>query len=491
MLRSLYAKLALALVLLLLTVGLLYALLSSSITRQYQQQVNQQFNRNLARNLVMDRNLVEQGRINQAALKETFHQYMVINPSIEIYLLNLEGQILAYLADPGKVKRKSVDLRPILNFLADKGGYPLLGDDPRSHDRRKAFSVTLVPTAQQPEGYLYVVLRGEKFDSAEQMIQESHFLRLSSWAVAGSLLIGLLVGLVLFFFLTRRLRRLAATIETFQADNFSSHQPCGSGKGESGDEVDRLADSFDQMAEQIVSQLDRLKQQDSLRRELVAQVSHDLRTPLTALRGYLESLKLKGQELSSEERTDYLAIALRQSERLSRRVGELFELAKLDAQETQPNSEPFALAELTQDVVQKFQLQAQQQIRLEMEPVEGLPFVWADIALTERVLENLIENALRHTSATGNITLSLTLGEAWVAVTISDSGSGINAVDLPHVFETFYRADNHRNSKGHAGLGLAITKRVVELQGGEIQVESRLGEGTTFRFTLPEWQEEM
>ncbi|MCF6281227.1 MAG: HAMP domain-containing histidine kinase [Candidatus Polarisedimenticolaceae bacterium] len=486
MLRTLYAKMALILVVLLITVGLLYAVLSTSATRSYLQQVNQQFNSDLARNLVMDRNLVQEGRLNQAALKETFHQYMVINPSIEIYLLDMQGKILAYSADPGKVKRRHVALAPIEQFLRGEGSYPLLGDDPRSHDRRKAFSVTTVPSAESPEGYLYVVLRGEEFDSAEQMIEESHLLRLSGWAVLGSLAIALFVGLLLFFILTRRLHRLTTQMERFQLSNFTQHLAHSDGERGGGDEVDRLAETFDQMAERITAQLAELKEQDSLRRELVAQVSHDLRTPLAALRGYLESLKLKADSLSQAEREEYLIIALRQSERLTRRVDELFELAKLDAKETQPVCEAFALIELADDVMQKFQLQAQQaQITLQIEPAEGLPFVWADIALTERVLDNLLENALRHTSAGGHITLVLKRVDAAILITVVDSGSGIHPADLPHLFESFYRAKAQDNRQGHAGLGLAIAKRIVLLQGGEIGAESEQNVGSTFYFTLP------
>jgi signal transduction histidine kinase len=486
MFRTLYAKLVLVLIVLLVSVGLLYALLSSSVTRHYLQQVSQQFNSDLASNLVMDRNLVAEGRLNEEALKETFHQYMVINPSIEIYLLDLEGQILSYSADPGKVKRKHVDLEPIRTFLSGEGEYPLLGDDPRSHDRRKAFSVTRVPSAESPEGYLYVVLRGEEFDSVDRMIEESHFMRLSGYAVLGSLAIALLVGLVLFFIMTRRLHRLSTSMEQFESGGFSTHTPYGGNAG--GDEIDRLGASFDQMAERITAQLEALKQKDSLRREMVAQVSHDLRTPLAALRGYLESLKLKEQELTSEERADYLAIALRQSERLTRRVGELFELAKLDAQETQPECEPFAPAELAQDVVQKFQLKAQEKrLRLELEPVEGLPFVHADIALTERVLENLIENALRHTPAGGSVSVSLRQQDEMASIKVTDSGSGIAEADRPLIFKSFYRAKDQQHGDS-TGLGLAIAKRIVELQGGEINVTSQLGEGSSFNFTLPVWR---
>ncbi|TVO70085.1 sensor histidine kinase [Sedimenticola selenatireducens] len=486
MLRTLYAKLAAGLVVLFVTIGLLYALISTSATRYYLQEVNQAFNKELARNLVADRNLVAEGRLNQEALKETFHQYMVINPSIEIYLLDLQGKILAYSADPGKVKRNHVSLEPLMTFLGGAESYPLLGDDPRSHDGQKAFSVTPVPTTDHPEGYLYVVLRGEEFDSVDKVVRESYFMRLSGWAVVASLGLGLLAGLIVLRLLTRRLHRLSNLIATFHQSNFTSHQPYLLEHSKSSDEVDQLGATFDQMAEHIKGQLDQLKEQDSLRRKLVAQVSHDLRTPLASMMGYLESLELKGEEMGEPERKEYTGIALRQAKRLSKQVSELFELASLDARETQPNCEPFPPAELVQDVVQKYQLRAnQQQIQLSMTPPPALPFVFADIGLTERVLENLIENAFTHTPTNGRIILSIDDSDSGVVIRVTDTGCGIKAEDIPHIFDPFFQSGGKSSAGDHAGLGLAIAKRIMTLQQGDIQVTSALGSGTRFTIILP------
>ena len=222
MLKTLYARMALVLVLLFAAVGLLYALISTSATVHYMDELNQKLNRDLARNLVADRNLVAEGRIDQMALKETFAQYMVINPSIEIYLLDLTGKILAYSADPGKVKRNRVSLEPINEFIRQAGKLPLLGDDPRSHDRQKAFSVTQVPSTEHPEGYLYVVLRGEQFEAADKLVRESFFLRLSGWSVAASLGFGLIAGLLIFRLLTRRLHRLSMLMDRFHQSDFNA-----------------------------------------------------------------------------------------------------------------------------------------------------------------------------------------------------------------------------------------------------------------------------
>jgi len=486
MLGTLYARLSALLVLLLIGIGVVYLLISTSVTRSYIQEVSQRFNQDLARNLVADRNLVEQGRINEPALKETFHEYMVINPSIEIYLLDPQGTILSYSADPGKVKRRQVSLRPIHEFLQGTSRFPLLGDDPRSHDGLKTFSVTPVPSAEDVQGYLYVVLRGDELDATERMIRESYFVHLSAWAVAISLALGMLLGLVVLRFLTRRLDRLARLMDAFNRSNFSRHLPYTSAGRGRGDEIDRLGDTFDRMAERIIAQLEALQKKDSLRRELVAHVSHDLRTPLASLSGYLESLHLKGGELSPEQQSEYLAVSLRHSERLSRLVSELFELAALDARETQPCSEPFALADLVQDVVQKFSLRAAQSgIRLTLEPPPELPLAMADIALTERGLSNLIDNALDHTPPCGEIRISLAARAERIEIGVSDTGKGIASSDLERIFEPFHTSRGRKGRSDHAGLGLAIARRIAELHSGDIAVESRLGEGTRFCFSLP------
>jgi signal transduction histidine kinase len=489
MFRTLYAKLALGLVVLIAAMGLVYALFSLSATRHYLAEVHQLVNRDLAHNLVADRDLVAEGRINEPALKSMFHDYMQINPSIEIYLLDLDGRILSYSADPGKVKRQHVSLDPVRDFLNDSASFPLLGDDPRSHDRRKVFSVTPVPSANAPQGYLYVVLRGEMYDFVDAFAQGGYVARLSAWAVAATLAFGLLAGLIVFRLLTRRLQRLTAAMDSFRLSDFSEPAHYQQKPAlEAPDEVDRLGVTFDQMAGRIVEQIQELKQQDALRRDLVAQVSHDLRTPLAALHGYLETLKLKEDTLTPEQRASYLEIVLRQSQHLTRLVGELFELAKLEAREASPHCEPFSLPELVQDVVQKFQLKAgESDITLAMELDADIPLVSADIALVERVLDNLIDNALTHTPAGGTVRVPVRRDAKQVILCVADTGKGIPESDLPRVFDPFYQATGERSANGHAGLGLAIARRIVELHGSELDVRSRPGEGTTFAFGLPVW----
>jgi PAS domain S-box-containing protein len=224
-----------------------------------------------------------------------------------------------------------------------------------------------------------------------------------------------------------------------------------------------------------------------LRRDLIANVSHDLRTPLAALHGYLETLLVKGAGLTSEQRAGYLETAVRQSERLGTLIGELFELVKLDFRGFEIHPEPVQLGELAQDVLQKFGLLAEaKQVALKAEIGPGLPSVHADMGLMERVLENLIDNALRHTPAGGVVSVAVSPSGAQVRVRVADTGSGIPAAEIPRIFERFYRVDKSRaRGTGGAGLGLAIVKRIMDLHAAGVEVESVPLKGAAFSFSLP------
>lgn len=486
MLNSLYTRLSVGLFVLLVAVGLVYTFVSTVSLKEYNASVNQELNRNLARDLVSDRNLVDEGRLDEKALKDLFKLYMTINPSIEIYLLDTEGKILSYSADPDKIKRNHVSLAPIRKLLADQAAYPVLGDDPRSHDRRKVFSVTPVPSAENIEGYLYVVLRGEEYDSVEMMAREGHFIGMSAWAVAVSLVFGLIAGLAVFRLLTRRLTRLTRLVEQFeQLDPTGSRARWSDERSRSRDEIDYLGVTFDRMADRIASQIEQLQEKDALRRRLIAQVSHDLRTPLASMQGYVESLRMKRDGLSPDEQARFLDIALEEGRRLSHLVDELFELAALEAREKQPRPEPFAPAELIHDVAQKHGPEAaKKDVHLAVTGNTSLPLVMGDLGMTERVLDNLIRNALEYSPTGGEVALDLDRDAQGLKVTVTDQGPGINEKDLPHVFDALYRGEN-RDEPGHAGLGLAIAKRIMTLQGGAIEAVNRAQGGAAFTLYLP------
>jgi signal transduction histidine kinase len=254
------------------------------------------------------------------------------------------------------------------------------------------------------------------------------------------------------------------------------------------DELEQLHATFARMVGRIEEQIRQLEAQDRLRREMVANVSHDLRTPLAHLQGYLETLRLKEHDLEEEQRREYLDIALQHGERLARLVADLFELAKLDALQQPIERERLPVGELVQDVTQKYRLSASEKgIALDADLEAGPTVITADVGLLERALENVLDNALRHTPRGGRITVAIRPEHEVLCIDVHDTGPGIEDDELPKIFDRFYRVPTSsvsHDARG-AGLGLAIAKRAVELHGGSLRCESQVGQGTMFRFQLP------
>jgi two-component system, OmpR family, sensor kinase len=488
MFRSLYSKLAAVLAGLFLIIGLFFVALTVFSTSMYQQEVNQKLNIHLADQIVSGKILLEGNRVRSEALDEVFDTLMIVNPGIELYLLDMEGNILSFSAPEGKVKRDHVDLGPIQKCLEGDTKTPILGDDPRSSNGKKIFSVAPIYEDGIKKGFLYVILGGELYDNVVQQIKGSYIIRLSAWMMVAGLLFSLIAGLILFALLTGRLKKLAIVMDEFRKgkriDTLKIQDKISIKKA---DEIDQLSSTFMQMAERIQDQMQELRKSDSLRRELVANVSHDLRTPLATLQGYIETLIIKEDSFGAEERRKYLNIAIDHCKRLSRLVSELLELARLESLEIEVKKEPFNISELAHDVVQKFRLKAEEKgISVEITVEKDLPFVFADIGLIERVLENLIENAIHYTPDGGSINADIKKQRDEVLMKISDTGVGIPKEQLPNIFDRFYRSDKSKeNGFAHSGLGLAIAKRILDLHERTIDVSSEIGVGTAFSFTLP------
>lgn len=361
---------------------------------------------------------------------------------------------------------------------------PLQGDDPKSLHRKKVFSAASIERRGKQEGYLYVILGGEQYDSVVQKLKGSYIFQLSAAMMFAGLLFALITGLMLFALLTGRLKKLANVMDAFKRGDRVETFPFQK-KKTSADEIDRLSSTFQEMALRIDVQMAELKASDRMRRELVANVSHDLRTPLATLQGYIETLLIKENQYTRQERRNYLEIAIQHCQRLNHLVSEILELAKLESVQMQINPEVFNLQELAQDVTQKFLLQAKEkQIQLVTQFEAALPFVRADIALIERALENLIENALHYTPEKGQVSIEISQAKD-ITVAIRDTGMGISKQELAHIFKRFYHSHRTKKEKeGHSGLGLAITKKIIELHHQKISVTSA-EKGSCFSFSLP------
>ncbi|MFT4065571.1 ATP-binding protein [Paraburkholderia sp.] len=445
--------------------------------------VIQGLSRDLAAHIARSASLMDAQGLRPDAVRQLFGELMVVNPSVEVYLLDSHGRIRGDDAPAGHVKREQVDLAPIRRFIAGDA-LPILGDDPRSTDGRKVFSAApLRADGQTPSGYIYVVLLGEAHDALAERVDASSVLRTTLWYMALVALLGLLAGLMAFGLITRPLRRLSAAMLRFDANGEPDTQPqvpCSSSAG-ARDELAILETTFAQMAARIGEQWRALIRQDQQRRELLANISHDLRTPLTSLHGYLETLSLKADTLDETERKRYLAIAIAQSAKVGRLAQALFELARLEHADVQPAWEEFSLVDLLQDVFQKFELPAEaRHIQLRAGVPRRLPTVCADLGMIERVLTNLLDNAIRHTPAEGTVRVDLAYRDDKVSVTVTDTGPGVP----PNLRDGLFERPSGSGGTHRGGFGLLIVQRMLQLHHTQIRLIEHEGTGAIFCFEL-------
>ena len=488
MFGSLTGKLVALLTGICVALGIMFAVMLRSSHETYHLQVSQGINKPLAGQLVGDGTALAAGALDANTLAAKLARLTEINPHIAVYLLDETGVVVGSSEAAERVKARRVDLAPVRRLLDDADRLPVLGTDPADPARPKIFSVAELTRDDGRRGFLYVVLRGEEHEANAATLRSAYTLREGMWLIASGVAFAILAGWLMVNLLTRPLHRLATAMDRFRANGFREvpqfdPPPLLSAR----DEVGRLGQTFNQMAMRMVGQLDELRKSDASRREFFANVSHDLRTPLASLLGYLETVATT-RDLTAEEQREYCKIATQEAGHLSKLVDRLFELAKLDAPEAKTSPEPFRISEVAEAISRKFALvTGERGIRLATTISEPLPLVHADRALVERALENLVENALRYTPSGGIVTITATLDHrsGQVAVQVSDTGVGIPEESLPHIFDRFFRGEQGRGGQADcAGLGLAIVKRIVELHGSVISVESAPGRGTVFRFRL-------
>ncbi|TAK53389.1 MAG: HAMP domain-containing histidine kinase [Gammaproteobacteria bacterium] len=455
--------------------------------RLYHLEFDQTINRELARNYVQSNFLLTDVPLTVSTLHRGIGKLAAANPAVDIYLLENDGSIVASSVPERNWRRTRVGMGPVHEFLAGNGA-PILADDPRDATREGVFSAAPFHIADCPADFLYLVLRGGEHQPGAARLRTRYAVGEGAAVILTAAVLA--VGLSLFFLrlLTRRLGVLETAIRGFRdAHGIRAPAPDRPGRRPGGDEVDRLEALFNDLTARIEEQMETLKATDVMRRDTLANVSHDLRTPLTTLLTHLETLQMKGLELPEDERAEYLRVAMRQSRRIGLLVEQLLEAARLDAGQVVVNAEPFPIGELLQDVLQKFSLAAQERgVDLQAEILSASDVVRGDIALLERVLDNLIANALRHAPAGGRVTVSARRRGDCVRVAVGDTGPGLTPDEARRVFDRFYRVDPGRSSaSGQLGLGLAIVKSILDMHGCTVAVDSRPGSGTSFWFELP------
>lgn len=477
----LFWKISAVFTILLVILGAAYIGIASHISKEYYNEVNQQLYGDIASHLVRSTQPLKNGKPDTSVTHDIIHSIMVINPSVEVYLLDTAGRIIDFVVPDKTVKTHWVNLDLVKSFIAANGKKYLAGDNPKRPGEESIFSAAPIYEKEVLTGYVYAVLASEKQQEILTAYKSKLFYNLGAPIFFASLIIAFIVGIITFFLITSNISRIVAVVKRFKEGDYSARIE-GNVKGNVG----MLTATFNEMADVIVDNIEQLASADRLRQELIANVSHDLRTPLSIMQGYVETLIIKEDYISKSEQHKYLEIIIDSSKKLSNLVDQLFQYSRLEANQVQPEKEPFLLNELASDILMKYQLLAEEKgIHLELRSPDNLPPVFADIGLTERVLQNLLDNALKFTPKGGCISIRLENRLSGVEVQVSDTGVGISKADQAYIFERYRQVPDEKAAKKGMGLGLAIAKKILDLHQVKINLRSTPGEGTVFWFEFP------
>ncbi|HUF53266.1 MAG TPA: ATP-binding protein [Dehalococcoidia bacterium] len=313
-------------------------------------------------------------------------------------------------------------------------------------------------------------------------ISTDHDLKLLVAVVAFSGAVSAIFSLWVARSVSGRISRIADAVRTLAAGDLEVHAAVGG-----GDEAARLAADVNMLAARLREAEEQRETLDRERRELTVSISHDLRTPLASLRAMVEALD--DGVVEGDEGRRYYATMRREIERINRMLDDLLELARLDAGALQLNREDVSVEEIAANVVDALQPQARLREVTVALRTNGGTVASLDGSRIERAIANLVRNAIGHTASGGRVEVSVEHTNGWIDIRVADTGEGIDAEDLPRIWERFYRAEKSRRRASEtddgAGLGLAIVRGIVEAHGGTVAAQSAPGEGATFTLRLP------
>lgn len=456
--------------------GVMYFAISMSISKYYLEQVQTKLHINIATTIIQDFKIIKKQKLDSIAIKTAFNRYMLLNPHLELYLLNSKGYIIDYSADSKKIKRQKVSLQPINYFLSHQPlkSFPM-GDDPRQANHTKPFSVAPLPNG----GFLYVIIQSQIEKEANRQLQESILLKVSAVAFFVSAIIGFILGGLLFFHLTKRINDLSYRVTTFSKNRHIPIPP----PQKLRDELDQLHLDIMTMSNELTEQMEHLSHIDQNRRFMISSLSHDLRTPLTNLLGYIEQSRQNYDD-------NNLKTAYQNGIKLKHYLDQIFEFSKLELPQKALNRQELSVNEFCNDIYIEYK--NNNPSRDFILQFDGLFSYRFDANQLERAVCNLLDNAIKY--GTEDICLACAMTEQWLEISVCNTGVyAFKLQDLQKEFllqpdNLFYLKtqveQSHNSQPNCSGLGLTIVHSIVKKHNGQL-VYRRKENSNCFVIRLP------
>jgi signal transduction histidine kinase len=447
----------------------------------FYQASTQLLNKDVAAHIAKFTSPFDQEGLNKQKADSVFYQAMVISPSVEVYFLDATGRVIYFHGSQNEVTQPVISLESIREYLNRKGQIYIKGPDPRDPSNPKIFSAAAVLGKSGIIGYIYVILGSTEYRSVTHLIFRSHAGGLIVEIFLFILLATIVLTLLYVNRLERNFRKLILVLKKFESGDLNARF-----QENDKNELTPVTNAFNKMAGMLVDNIEKLKRAEVERKDFTTNISHDLRTPLAIARGYAEtlSLNLESSQANQPANTGYSKLIISNIQTVEHMVQQLLDLSKMESAAMILQEQPFVFSEIVQEFVHSFSLTAQEKkIAISSVDCENAAWIKADIHMMERVVQNLLTNALKFTPENGQIRIQLTSRQNELIFEISNQGEPMAENLLAWLNDNKSDASNTR-PHSH-GLGLVIVKTILQLHHFPMEAGFIEGIGNRIAFRMP------
>ncbi|MEO8712588.1 MAG: HAMP domain-containing sensor histidine kinase [Parafilimonas sp.] len=480
---SIFQRITILVFALITLLGVLFVGLTYYATNHYHLASTQLLNKDVAANIAQFASPYDGTEINKRRADSIFKNVMIISPSAEVYFLDTTGNVLDFYGPTKDIKLWKVALKNIDKYIASKGQEYIKALDPRDPAYPKIFSAAEVRNGSKKYGYIYVILGSNEYRTVSDMLFSSHVSNLAIKAFCFIIIVSILFSLLYIKRIQKSFQSMIGVLEKFKNGDYTARFAI-----KDNDELAPVSLAFNKMADLLTYNINQLKLSENERKDFIANISHDLRTPLSIARGYAETLQIKKQDgsITFREQDDFLQMILKKTLQVEHMVSHLFEISKMQSPEFKISKEPFVLSEIIQETVNTFQLKAAAKNEiLKCTQCEYHVWINADVNLMERVIQNLVDNAVKYTPENGIIQVGLSVEDNKLIFTIQNPGLSLPADLLEWINTPVKNDEQNIHLPGKSGLGLAIVKKILYLHNASLKASSQNNLNTfTFSMTI-------
>lgn len=460
---GIFRRISILVFLVITILGVLFIIITYFASTYFYKASAELLNKDVAKHIAQFTSPFENNGINKKKADSVFYNAMVLNPSSEVYFLDTAGNVIYYESpDTTIIELHQIPLDDIKGFIYSGGEKYVTGYDPKHAGVKKIFSAAQVYKSDKLLGYIYVILGSKEYGNATSMLFGSHAWNLALIAFVIIIIISLLISISYIKRLQNNYKKIIAVLEEYRNGNFNTQFSL---KG--NNEFAPITDAFNTMTNVLSANMKKLQKSEAERKDLIAIISHDLQSPLSVAKGYAETMMMQGGKSVTPEHYEYLKLIQLKITQVEKMVLQLGEISRMEEVNFKPHKEPFVISEIIQETVNAYQLIAsEKKVDLKCSQCEYHVWVNADVSLMERVMQNLIDNAVKNTSPYGKIEIFISVEDEFLIVVVKNTGRHLS----PELLKWINSDEEELSERPpHTGLGLLIVKKILRLHSTTLQ----------------------